>query len=298
MPRPEAPRIALAPEPAPGWMAEAISDGGGHIVPLAEAEAIVWADPRDPDDAGQAARRGTARALGAVAVRRHRELRPPDRPRPRVDGGKGVYAEPVAELALTLALAGMRGLGTYARASSWTAPAGREPARRAGHDPRRWRASAESLVRLLQPCNCHITVVRRTRERPRRRRRRAGGRPLRRRPPRCRPRGGRARADPGDRGHHRRRRARADGAPRLARQRGARAPRRHRRPRRRAARRGDRWRRARRHRSRAAAARSPAVVAAELPHHPPRRQHAGDGGAAARRADHGQRAPLRRWARS
>ena len=30
--------------------------------------------------------------------------------------GKGVYAEPVAEMALALALAGMRGVGTYAEA--------------------------------------------------------------------------------------------------------------------------------------------------------------------------------------
>jgi len=35
MSRPEAPRIALAPDGAPGWMAEAITDGGGHVVPLA-----------------------------------------------------------------------------------------------------------------------------------------------------------------------------------------------------------------------------------------------------------------------
>ena len=41
-------------------------------------------------------------------------------------------------------------------------------------------------------------------------------------------------------------------------------------------------------------ARPPAVVAAELHHHPARRQHAGDGRAAAGRADHRQRPPLRR----
>ena len=37
---------------------------------------------------------------------------------------KGVYAEPVAEHALTLALAGMRGLHRYARARTWSPPMG------------------------------------------------------------------------------------------------------------------------------------------------------------------------------
>ncbi len=42
--------------------------------------------------------------------------------------GKGVYAEPVAEHALTLALAGMRGLNVYARASGVGAAPWHEPA--------------------------------------------------------------------------------------------------------------------------------------------------------------------------
>ena len=42
------PRIALAPDGAPQWMADAIVAGGGHVVPLADAEALVWAAPHDP----------------------------------------------------------------------------------------------------------------------------------------------------------------------------------------------------------------------------------------------------------
>lgn len=161
MPRPEAPRIALAPEGAPAWMAEAISDGGGHVVPLGEAEAIVWADPRRPE--------ALAATLDAAPEARWVQL-----PFAGIENfvhlvdnerewtcGKGVYAEPVAELALSLALAGMRGFATYARATSWAPPEGRNLLG-ARVTILGGGGITESLVRLLQPWNCHITVVRRT----------------------------------------------------------------------------------------------------------------------------------------
>ena len=188
MPRPEAPRIALVPEPAPGWMAEAISDGGGHIVPLAEAEAIVWADPRDPDTlANLLPEAPHARwvQLPFAGIENFIHLIDHDR---EWTAGKGVYAEPVAELALALAVAGMRGLGTYARASSWEPPQGVNLLNGrvtilGGGGITRVPGAAAPAVELPH----HRGPP--PRERSRRRRRRAGGRPLRRRPPRCRPRG-------------------------------------------------------------------------------------------------------------
>ena len=51
---------------------------------------------------------------------------------------KGVYAEPVAEHALALALAGRRNLGRYSRADL-DQGAGTQPPGRPGHDPRRRR---------------------------------------------------------------------------------------------------------------------------------------------------------------
>ena len=161
MPRPEPPRIALAPDGTPPWMAEAISDGGGHLVPLAEAEAIVWGAPRSPD--------ALAAALEAAPEARWIQL-----PFAGIENfvhlvdhervwtcGKGVYAQPVAELALTLTLAGLRGFGTYARATSWEPPQG---ANLVGARVTILGGGgiAESLVRLLQPFDCHLTVVRRT----------------------------------------------------------------------------------------------------------------------------------------
>jgi phosphoglycerate dehydrogenase-like enzyme len=159
MSSPDAPRIALAPDTAPRWLAEAIADGGGHLVPLAEADGIIWADPRDPaalEQALPAASNATWVQLPFAGIENFAHL---------IDDqhiwtcGKGVYAEPVAELALGLGIAGLRGIGRYARASEWTRPVGRNLLG--------GRVSilggggiAQSLVRLLQPFDCHITVVR------------------------------------------------------------------------------------------------------------------------------------------
>ena len=161
MPRPEPPRIALAPDGAPDWMAEAVSDGGGHVVPLHDAEGIVWADPRSPDalpESLAAAPDATWVQLPFAGIENFVHLIDNDR---IWTCGKGVYAEPVAELALTLALAGMRGLGTYARARSWEAPQGRNLLG-ARVTILGGGGITESLVRLLAPFDCHLTVVRRT----------------------------------------------------------------------------------------------------------------------------------------
>lgn len=141
-------------------MAEAVGDGGGHVVPVDEAEALVWADPRNPDALEQALDRAPDVRwvqLPFAGIENFVQLVDHDR---IWTCGKGVYAEPVAELALSLALAGLRGFGTYARASSWERPQ--------GHNLLGARVTilggggiTTSLVRLLQPFDCHLTVVRR-----------------------------------------------------------------------------------------------------------------------------------------
>jgi phosphoglycerate dehydrogenase-like enzyme len=159
MSSPDAPRIALAPDPAPSWLADAIADGGGQLVPLAESEAVIWSDARSPVALAEAldvARDARWIQLPFAGIENFVHL---------VDDehvwtcGKGVYAEPVAELALSLGVAGLRGVGQYSCADEWTRPMGRNLLG--------GRVSilggggiAESLVRLLQPWDCHITVVR------------------------------------------------------------------------------------------------------------------------------------------
>jgi phosphoglycerate dehydrogenase-like enzyme len=140
-------------------LTEAIEAGGGTIVPLADAEAIVWATPTGPQDLADTV---------ASAPDIHWVQLPWAGVEPFISVldrdhlwtcGKGVYAEPVAEHILTLALAGMRGLSHYVREGHWTKPSGRNLL---GADVVILGGGGitESLVRLLGPFGCHITVLR------------------------------------------------------------------------------------------------------------------------------------------
>jgi phosphoglycerate dehydrogenase-like enzyme len=152
--------MALAPDPTLGWLAEAIADGGGQLTDLADCEGIIWADPRAPQALEEALERAPsvrwiqlpfAGIENFVHLVDHEHL---------WTCGKGVYAEPVAEMALALGVAGLRGLNTYVRATEWTGPAGRNLL--GGRVTILGGGGiAESLVRLLQPWDCRITVVRR-----------------------------------------------------------------------------------------------------------------------------------------
>ena len=161
MPDPSA--IALAPEGTRSWLGQAVLDGGGVVVEPGDADAVVWTDPAD------------AAGLGAL-LDEHDHIAWVQLPwagiEPYVDVvrahadrtwtcGKGVYAEPVAEHALALALAGLRHLGPYAEAKAWGPQAGtnllgaRVVILGGG-------GITESLLRLLGPFGCEVTVVRRS----------------------------------------------------------------------------------------------------------------------------------------
>lgn len=153
------PRIALAPDGAPGWMADAITAGGGHLVPLSEAEALVWAAPRDPDALRVALADNPKLAwvqLPFAGIETFVDLVDDDRV---WTCGKGVYAEPVAELALSLALAGLRHVGQYAQATEWSRPHGRN-LKGCNVTVLGGGGITEELLRLLQPFDCRVTVVR------------------------------------------------------------------------------------------------------------------------------------------
>ena len=154
-----APRIHLGPSGGPDWLADAVISGGGQLVEPDEAEGVVWADARAVDalrstlDDREEIRWVQLPFAGIENFVEHLD-------RDRVwTCGKGVYAEPVAEMALTLGLAGLRHVGAYARAAEWSGPS--------GHNLLDGRVTilggggiTESLVRLLQPWHCNITVVR------------------------------------------------------------------------------------------------------------------------------------------
>ena len=151
----------MAPPPGPGHLVEAVEAGGGVVTGADAAGAVVWADPADP--AG----------LGAL-LDAHPDLRWVQLPWAGVEPymtvirahadrlwtcGKGVYAEPVAEHALALALAGMRHIDRYARARSWTSDGGRNLLG-ARVTILGGGGIARSLLRLLGPFDCQVTVVR------------------------------------------------------------------------------------------------------------------------------------------
>jgi phosphoglycerate dehydrogenase-like enzyme len=154
-----APLIHLGPGGGPDWLAAAVIDGGGELVDVDRAEAVVWADARAVDDL-----RGTLDGadhirwvqLPFAGIENFVDHLDHDRV---WTCGKGVYAEPVAEMALALGLAGLRNVGAYARSTEWSGPRGRNLL-----DGRvtilGGGGITESLVRLLQPWHCNITVVR------------------------------------------------------------------------------------------------------------------------------------------
>lgn len=155
------PRVALAPDGIRGWLADAIEAGGGTVVAPQDAEALVWAEPAQAKELDELLHNAAAGVkwvqLPWAGIEPYVEVIRGDR---IWTCGKGVYAEPVAEHALTLLLAGLRGLDRYARASTWTRP----------HGTNLLRAKVailggggitESLLRLLEPFGADVTVVRR-----------------------------------------------------------------------------------------------------------------------------------------
>jgi phosphoglycerate dehydrogenase-like enzyme len=153
----------VAVEPKSGRfesLEEAVRQGGGEVVAPTEAEALVWADPSRHDDlpnllADLEAVRWVA--LPFAGIEPHLAHLDTERV---WTCARGVYARPVAEHALMLGLAGLRGLATYARATTWSPPEGtnlvdgRVTVFGAG-------GITEELNRLLQGFEVELTVVRR-----------------------------------------------------------------------------------------------------------------------------------------
>ncbi len=155
--------IALAPDGTRAWLGDAVERGGATIVNPAHANGLVWTDPADPDGLGallvehpsvewvQLPWAGIEPYVAVVQAHRDRTW----------TCGKGVYAEPVAEHALALALAGLRQIGSYARATSWS------PGRGVNLLGARvvilgGGGITETLLRLLGPFGGEVTVVRRS----------------------------------------------------------------------------------------------------------------------------------------
>lgn len=153
------PKITTAPVTA-GWIDRAVEAGGGIVVPPAEATAVVWTQSDDPDGLRDLLAEHPAIdwvQLPWAGIEPYVPLLDRDR---TWSCAKGVYADPVAEHALALLLAGFRHLHRYAGARTWGAQAGQNLI---GAKVTIFGGGgiAEVLIDLLVPFRCQITVVRR-----------------------------------------------------------------------------------------------------------------------------------------
>ena len=152
-------RCALLPEGEREELATAITEGGGRLVAVAEAEALIWTSHTDATSLEQVlAANPQLRWIQLPFAGIERFVHLVD------DGrtwtcGKGVYAEPVAEHALALTLGLLRGVGRYAKRQAWSAPYGQNLLGAhvciVGGG-----AITRTLVRLLLPFGVYLTVVR------------------------------------------------------------------------------------------------------------------------------------------
>jgi len=154
------PRIAIAPAGKRPWIREAVEAGGAEVVPPEKAEALVWAVPSQAEDLREVLEANPQIRwvqLPWAGVEPFAEVIDHDR---LWTAGKGVYARPVAEHALMLALAGLRDLKRYAMARSWGEQSGISLV---GGSVTIFGGGgiARELVRLLRPFDVEITVVRR-----------------------------------------------------------------------------------------------------------------------------------------
>lgn len=155
-------RVAVAPPGAHVWLEGAVVAGGAELVELADATALMWAVPDDPAELAKVLDQHPHIEwvqLPWAGIEPYVEVIQAHAER-RWTCAKGVYADPVAEMALTLLLAGRRGFGTYARAAVWSGPQGRNVLGSrvvvAGGG-----GITESFLRLVAPFGCETTVVRR-----------------------------------------------------------------------------------------------------------------------------------------
>jgi len=157
-------RVAVAPAGTRDWIRTAAEAGGAELVDVADADALIWTDAANGDhDAPTALRR----LLDA-----HPHLRWVQLPWAGIEPyvrvldtdrvwtcGKGVYAKPVAEHALSLALAGLRDLKRRSLATDWGEQSGISLI---GGQVTIFGGGGitSELVRLLAPFNASIRVVR------------------------------------------------------------------------------------------------------------------------------------------
>jgi phosphoglycerate dehydrogenase-like enzyme len=155
------PRVAIGPGHG-DFAVDAVWAGGGVAVAAdSAADALIWLSPADTEGLRGALSATSARwvQLSSAGIELVHAAGLLDQDRIWTSA-KEIYAEPVAEHALMLALAGLRSLRTRVEARSWGPPAGDslydEPVTILGGG-----GIAAKLLELLAPFRVNATVVRR-----------------------------------------------------------------------------------------------------------------------------------------
>lgn len=142
-------------------LTEAVLSGGGLITKPSEAQALIWAEPSRADLLPKTLDENPGIQWVQLPYAGIEPFLPMLQARPNLiwTCGKGVYAEPVAEHALALTLAGLRKLHTYGRAKQWGEPQGKN-LYGARVTILGGGGITEFLLKYLQPFRCRITVIR------------------------------------------------------------------------------------------------------------------------------------------
>ena len=161
-PTSDTPRPAIAVEPD-CWRKSALVDaviaGGASVVDPSQATALIWADPQHPEQFPDLIHEGIDWVqLPYAGIGPFLHMLDDAR---TWTCGKGVYARPVAEIALAMLLSGFRNLVEYGRATTWSGPVGRN-LHGANVLVLGGGGITEELLALLAPFGCHITVLRRS----------------------------------------------------------------------------------------------------------------------------------------
>ncbi len=152
--------VAVGPTKAPEWLRDAVRAGGCDVVDYAKADGLVWGDPRGADAFGALIREHPHFSWVQLPFAGIENFVPHLDDRRVWTSGKGVYAEPVAELCMAFLLGGLRHVIGYSRVNEWTVDHGRYLL--GGNIVIVGGGGiATSLARMLQGFNTNITVVRR-----------------------------------------------------------------------------------------------------------------------------------------
>ncbi len=158
--------VAVAPDTRPVMheaFAAAVRDAGAELGGLSEAQGLIWADPFAAGlypEVISAAPAVQWVQLPYAGVEPFADYLDPGL---TWTCAKGVYAEPVAEWVMAALLMGLRDFHLFAAADSWCAESGRNLLG-ARITVLGGGGITRSLIRLLAPWGCEVTVVRRSGE--------------------------------------------------------------------------------------------------------------------------------------